>query len=140
LCSQKYKISDFDGSLITEENICHNDKFIPINALWDTGSSESVISSKLATKFLLKPIGSALLNGTNLSNRTNVYEIILLPANEQKINLQVTGSRQISESNIDLLIGLDVISMCDFALSADDENICMSVRYPSNGSIDFTNE
>lgn len=86
----------------------------------------------------LKSVGSALLNGTNLSHKTNVYEIILLLARKQKIALQVIESSQISNSGIDFLIGLDVITMCDFSLSTYNEDICLSVRFPSKGFIDFT--
>lgn len=138
--TKKYKESVFDGFLITDEHIDYNSKLIPIKALWDTGSSESVISSNLVRKLSLRPIGSALLNGTSLSCKTNIYEIILLLAEKQRIALQVTKSQQIGNSGIDMLIGLDVISMCDFAISTDNENICMSIRYPSKGLIDFAKE
>lgn len=136
--TKKYKVSTFDGFLITDEHIYHNNKLIPIKAFWDTGSSESVISSNLVKKLSLQSIGSALLNGTSLSCKTKIYEIILLLAAKQRISLQVTESPQIGDSGIDLLIGLDVIGMCDFAISTDNENICMSVRIPSKGLIDFT--
>lgn len=135
-----YKNSTFDGFLITDEHINYNDRSIPIKALWDTGSSESVISSNLVKELSLKSVGSALLNGTNLSHKTNVYEIILLLARKQKIALQVIESSQISNSGIDFLIGLDVITMCDFSLSTYNEDICLSVRYPSKGFIDFTKQ
>lgn len=134
ILTKKYKESIFDGFLTTDEHIDYDDKLIPIKALWDTGSSESVISSKLVRKLSLHPIGSALLNGTSLSCKTKIYEIILLFAEKQRIALQVTESPQISNSGIDLLIGLDVISMCDFAISTDNENICMSIRFPSRGA------
>lgn len=138
--TKKYKISNFDGFLTTDEHIDHNGKLIPINALWDTGSSESVISSNIVKELSLQSVGSALLNGTSLSCKTKIYEIILLFAEKQRIALQVTESPQIGGSGIDLLIGLDVISMCDFAVSSDNENVCMTVRYPSRGLIDFTKE
>lgn len=138
--TKKYSVLNFDGALITNEHICLNDKLIPIKALWDTGSSESVISSNLVKKLSLRAIGSALLNGTSLSCKTKVYEIILLLEEKQRISLQVTESPQIGGSGIDLLIGLDVISMCDFAISSDNENVCMTVRFPSKGLIDFTKE
>jgi len=129
--TKKYKASDFNGALITNERICFNGKLIAINALWDTCSSESVISSNLADKLELRSIGSALLNGTNLSYKTKIYEIILLLVEKQQIKLQVTESPQINNSGIDILIGLDVISLCDFAISTDGEYLYMSVRYPS---------
>ena len=138
--TKEYKISDFDGFLITDEHIEYNGEQIPIKALWDTGSSESVISSNLVKKLSLQSIGSALLNGTSLSCKTKIYEIILLLAEKQLISLQVTESSQIGDSVIDLLIGLDVIGMCDFAISSDNEYLYMSVRFPSKGLIDFSKE
>jgi hypothetical protein len=138
--TKKYEVSSFDGFLITDEAIINDNKLIPIKALWDTGSSESVISNNLANKLNLCSIGSALLNGTSLSCKTNIYEVVLLLAKKQQIILHVTGSSQIGDNNIDLLIGLDVISMCDFVISTDNKNLCMSVRFPSQGSIDFTKD
>ena len=138
--TKKYEVSSFDGFLITDEAIINDNILIPIKALWDTGSSESVISNNLANKLNLCSIGSALLNGTSLSCKTNIYEVVLLLAKKQQIILHVTGSSQIGDNNIDLLIGLDVISMCDFVISTDNKNLCMSVRFPSQGSIDFTKD
>lgn len=140
LFTKKYEVSTFDGFLITDEAIINDNKLIPIKALWDTGSSESVISNNLANKLNLCSIGSALLNGTSLSCKTNIYEVVLLLAKKQQIILHVTGSPQIGDNNIDLLIGLDVISMCDFVISTDNKNLCMSVRFPSQGLIDFTKD
>ena len=106
LFTKKHEVSTFDGFLITDEAIINDNKLIPIKALWDTGSSESVISNNLANKLNLCSIGSALLNGTSLSCKTNIYEVVLLLAKKQQIILHVTGSPQIGDNNIDLLIGL----------------------------------
>lgn len=138
--TKKYEVSVFDGFLITDEYIEHKSQLIPIKALWDTGSSESVISSNLIKELSLQSIGSALLNGTSLSCKTKIYETILLLAGKQRISLQVTESSQIGDSGIDLLIGLDVIGMCDFAISSDNEYLYMSIRYPSKGLIDFSKQ
>lgn len=50
--TKKYKELVFDGFLITDEHIDYNSKLIPIKTLWDTASSESVISSNLAKNYL----------------------------------------------------------------------------------------
>ena len=56
LFTKKYEVPTFDGFLITDEAIINDNKLIPIKALWDTGSSESVISNNLANKLNLSAL------------------------------------------------------------------------------------
>lgn len=135
--TKKYEESNFSGVITTNENIYHNNTLVPIKVLWDTGSSISVISSDLVKKLNLKSIGLSYLNGTNSFNKSNIYEIILLLAEEQRITLHVTESHQLKDNGLDFLIGLDVICMGDFAISTYDGTVCFSFRYPSQGLIDF---
>ena len=135
--TKKYEESNFSGVIKTNENIYYNNTLVPIRALWDTGSSISVISSDLAKKLNLNPIGLSYLNGTNSFNKSNIYEIVLLLAEEQRITLHVTESHQLKDNGLDFLIGLDVICLGDFAISTYDGTVCFSFRYPSQGFIDF---
>lgn len=135
-----YPIAEFPSCIITEENICIANHIIPIKGLWDTGSSESVISSDFVMKYNLQSIGDAIIGTTGATSKSNVYTIDFLLAEKQHISLNVTESSQLCGSGFDMLIGMDVITLGDFALTTTDDTICFSFRYPSKGLIDFNKE
>lgn len=112
----------------------------PIKGLWDTGSSESVISSDFVKKLNLLPIGIATVGTTGMTSKSNVYKLHFVLAEKLHITLNVTESDQLSGSGIDMLIGMDVITLGDFAITSYGDTICFSFRYPSHGHIDFTKE
>ena len=137
--TKKYHESEIVGCIITNEHIYQGDNTIPIRAMWDTGSSETVISCDLAKKLELSPIGKSNIISSGSIFKSNVYNIDLLLAEKQRFTLQVTESEQLNNSDMDVLIGMDVISLGDFAISTEGEEICFSFRYPSQGFIDFNN-
>lgn len=138
--TKMYKEDDFTGSIMTDEYICLEERDLLINALWDTGSSGSVISSDLVTQLNLKSIGSANVGTTSSSFVSNIYNVTLLLNKKQRFTLMVTESQQLSGSGIDFLVGMDIISLGDFAISTHDGLICFSFRYPPKGLIDFTKQ
>lgn len=138
--TKTYLISEFPSCIITEENICIANHNILVKGLWDTGSSDSVISSDFVKKHNLQPIGTATVGTTGATSKSNIYSIDFLLAQKQHISLNVTESSQLCGSGFDMLIGLDVITLGDFALTTTDDIICFSFRYPSKGLIDFTKE
>ena len=133
-----YSISEFPSCIRTEENICVLNNNIPIKCLWDTGSSESVLSSDFIKKYNLQSIGSTIVGTTGTTLKSKIYTIDFLLAEKQHISLNVSESLQLCGSGIDMLIGMDVITLGDFALTSSDDAICFSFRYPSQGLIDFT--
>lgn len=137
IITRKYSETEFNASIMTDEHINRNDNSIPVKALWDTGSSESVISSELVKKLNLRPIGNAIVGSSGATIKSNVYELDFLLAERQHILLNVTESSQLNGSGIDMLVGLDVICLGDFAISTYDGTVCFSFRYPSQGLIDF---
>lgn len=62
IITKKYPETDFNACIMTEEHISNDGDLIPIKALWDTGSSESVISSELVKKLNLHSIGNDYKN------------------------------------------------------------------------------
>lgn len=138
--TKTYPISEFPSCIITEENICIANHNILVKGLWDTGSSDSVISSDFVKKHNLQPIGTATVGTIGATSKSNIYSIDFLLAQKQHISLNVTKSSQLCGSGFDMLIGLDVITLGDFALTTTDDIICFSFRYPSKGLIDFTKE
>lgn len=75
---------------MTDEHINRNGNSIPVKALWDTESSESVISSELVKKLNLRPIGNTIDGSSGAIIKSNVYKLDFLLAEKQHILLNIT--------------------------------------------------
>lgn len=135
------KFNDFDGRIITNESILYNEeKEANVRVEWDCGATYSSISIELAQKLGLKPCGVEMTTSSTNSELSNAYDIILILHNEIGIPMKVSAVSNIHNSGIDMLIGMNVIGLGDFAISTHNELTCFSFRYPSQGLIDFTKE
>ena len=81
--TKKYSEEEFELYIITDEHIICNNNSFPVKALWDTGSSESVISSEIAKKLNLKRVGKAKVDSTGSNFQSQVYEMDLLLGEKQ---------------------------------------------------------
>jgi predicted aspartyl protease len=108
------------------------------NGLWDTGASGSVITQKCVDELNLKPIGKAKSFNANGSAVVDVYSInLFLPNNVGFVAIRVTKGIL---NGFDILIGMDIISSGDFAITNLDGKTTFSFRVPSNSKIDFVKE
>lgn len=109
-----------------------------INCLWDTGATKSVISARLVSALGLKPIGKVTICHAQGRTDVNTYLINVLLTN----NVGVTFL-QVSEgvlSGFDMLIGMDIISQGDFALSCSKGKTVFSFQLPSTHEIDYVED
>lgn len=104
-------------------------------AIWDTGATGTVISQKVISECGLKPIGMAEVNTANDKRLSSVYFVsIFLPNYVYFPQLRVIEGT-ISEG--DVLIGMDIITRGDFAVTNSDGRTTFSYRWPSTERIDF---
>lgn len=108
----------------TQESIFHNNRNIPINAIWDTGSSESVISSRLVKELKLLPNGKSNVASSGKEYASNIYKVTVEIAGKKRFEVHATESEAIEKGDIDMLIGMDIIECGDFAIYHDGEDIC----------------
>lgn len=109
-------------------------------AQWDTGASNTCISEEIVKKYNLIPISQIKTRTPSGSSVMNVYLIDLVLNNEIVFpKLKVTGTK-IGAQGIDVLIGMDVISNGDFAISNYNGKTRFSFRVPSQNDIDFKEE
>jgi len=102
---------------------------------WDTGSEQTIITPEIAEALELKSLGKEPLNGLGGIREADVYQIALgLPNGFMFHNLKVC-SLPIDE--YDVLIGMDVISKCDFAITNQGDKTTFSFQTPSTTTIDF---
>lgn len=116
---------------------------LPYIAIWDTGATHTVITSKIVSDLGLKPSGKVTVRGVGPAgapqeHESNTYLINVLLPN----NVGITGVR-VSENSIegsDVLIGMDVITSGDLAVTNHNGRTTFTFRVPSCDEIDFVGE
>jgi len=104
-------------------------------ALWDTGATSTVITKKVATDLGLKPIGKTQVSHADGKSTVNVYAVnVYLPNSVAFSLVKVTEGIL---SGFDVLIGMDIISQGDFAISNYNGKTKFSFRMPSVADVDF---
>jgi hypothetical protein len=117
-----------------------NQEMVKALGIWDTGATNTAISQKLASQLSLKPISQARVDGVHGHETVNVYMVdIVLP------NRVLIGSVKVSEAknllDCDLLIGMDLICLGDFAVTNHENKTTLTFRIPPNNKhIDFVEE
>lgn len=102
--------------------------------LFDTGASHSAISKTVASTLTSKLDVISKVVSPNAVADTALYSVdILLPNNVVLSNVIVSEI----ENPIDIIIGLDVIGLGDFALSSRNGHPFLSFSYPHRLVIDL---
>jgi len=113
-------------------------------AIWDTGATHSAITEKVVDDLGLKPTGIRNVRHAGGQSPSNTYLInISLPNNVMVGQVRVTEVHLIPDDNTtddkqpQLLIGMDIIGLGDFAVTNTDRKTTFSFRIPSVEEIDF---
>lgn len=125
----------------TVENIVSCEKKT-YKALWDTGATHSVITSKVVEDLKLIPTGmtEVITAGGRIMQETHLINMYL-PNGFTITYLKVTVCKEVSadpNDNVEVIIGMDIITKGDFAVTNKNNKTWMSFRMPSIGGIDFT--
>jgi hypothetical protein len=111
--------------------------FHTFEALWDTGAVATVISERVVQRCELLPTGMTRVRTTLGTADCEVYLI-----NLNLLNKVFFPSIHVTKATLgptfDILIGMDIISGSDFAISTQKAAICFSFRHPSAGEIDLS--
>ena len=107
-------------------------------ALWDTGATNTVVSEKIVKELKLIPISYCTVQTPQGSYTAARYYLdIYLPNHVQIPKLLVTGGNL---SGFDVLVGMDIIGLGDFAVSNFNSATVFSFRLPSMMHFDFVND
>ncbi|KWT83998.1 preprotein translocase subunit SecA [Candidatus Magnetominusculus xianensis] len=107
-------------------------------AIWDTGATNSVITRKVVDDLGLKPTGMAKVANTLTVEKVHTYEVTIFLPNKVYINgLTVTVGKM---ADFDILIGMDIISKGDFAVTHREGKTTLSFGTPSCKEIDFAKD
>lgn len=138
LFTPAYIAQAFDSKIIKSFDPASHSA-VQFKAIWDTGATNSVITQKVVDDCGLKPIGMAISHTAGGPNVTERYLVSLFLPNHVCVNpLSVT--RLTISGDFEILIGMDVISKADFAVTQKGGSTKMSFRMPSMADIDFAAE
>lgn len=137
-----YEYGGISRSLITPvrvESARNGQGAVDIKALWDTGASFSLINREAALKLNLRHVSKIILSTPSDKNfSSNVYLINLyLPNQTMFRDLKVAEGVL---NGCDMLIGMDVITCGDFAVSNFGGKTTFTFRMPSLMKFDFSRE
>jgi predicted aspartyl protease len=113
------------------------------SGIWDTGATGSAITKSLAKKLSLIPVGQTRVRGVHgHKDGIYVYAVKIVLNNENvSFVLPVTECEQLSDDDSsEILIGMDVISKGDFAITNFQGQTVMTFRVPSILRMDFREE
>ena len=108
-------------------------------AIWDTGATGSVITKKVVDDCGLKPISMAKVSTANGETTTPVYlASVFLPNKVAFTQVRMVEGKIAGDKEV--LIGMDIISQGDFAVTNKDGKTAFSFRIPSIERIDFVEQ
>jgi hypothetical protein len=111
-------------------------------AIWDTGATGSAITKSLSLKLGLVPVTQTIVKGVHgVKTGINVVPVKIVLNSQVSFTLPVTECDQLSDDDSScFLLGMDVISKGDFALSNVGGQTVMTFRTPSIQRFDFVED
>lgn len=107
------------------------------SAQWDTGAQRTCISQKVVCELSLVQFGCIRLTSPAGEECVPTYKVeLLLPNNVAIVNYEVPLAH-FDAADVDVLVGLDVITNGEFAVGCDGERTQFTFRVPAEGLPDF---
>lgn len=104
---------------------------VKANAIWDTGATRTCISRRLASLLNVSPIGMGISHTANGPCQTDEYLIRLeLPGGSLSPVIRCATFN--GSTDIDVLVGMDLISTGDFSITNAGGKTYVSFRSPSD--------
>lgn len=107
-------------------------------ALWDTGATNSVITKATALALGLIPVGVGPVNHAGGTEQCATYLVNFTLPNH--VTVQGILVYECADAEFGAIIGMDIISQGDFALTNHNGQTWLSFRVPSHNSIDYVVE
>lgn len=125
------------NKLINTVELSNGVTTIKAQAQWDTGATNSCISHDVVTKLNLISNGFANNHTPSGTALQRTYKLdVYLPNHLRVEGVQVSAS-EIGNQGIDILIGMDIITLGDFAISNYKGRTVFTFRYPSMSETDY---
>jgi len=104
-------------------------------AIWDTGATSTVVSRDVVRRCSLKPVSMTRVRHVNGESKAEVFLVnIKLPNNVAIFNAKAVAG---DIGGAEVLIGMDIITAGDFAVTNKDGKTTFSFRMPPIEHIDY---
>lgn len=123
--------------LKTDAEIAYEETAMKALVQWDTGASGSCISKRVVDTLHPVRLGFRTVLTPNGSSIRGVYKLDFILPNNVRIPDIMAVETDIGEQGIDALIGMDIISMGDFAVSNCNGQLVFTFRTPSIETTDY---
>lgn len=123
--------------LITDVEIHGGGNSDHFNALWDTGATTTCISKGVAKRLGMTPTGKCGMSHASGFCPTNTYLASITLPNNVKIENIMVCEADLDSQGIGALIGMDIITKGDFAVTNRKGVTTFSFRVPSMETIDY---
>lgn len=108
-------------------------------AIWDTGATNTAVTPRVVSECGLIPIGQTKVVGVHGQKLSNIYLIdVCLPNKVVVPEITVSEVPGLTGEGDDVLLGMDIIGLGDFAVSNYRGKTWFTFRMPSQEDIDFT--
>lgn len=114
-------------------------EMLEFNALWDTGATGCVITQSVVDACGLVSTGRAIVKGVHGESEVDTFLVNIYLPNDVGFS-QVLATIGDFGKDADVLIGMNIISKGDFAVTNLDGITKFSFRLPSEVHIDFEEE
>ena len=105
------------NKIITPINLFKtSEKIITYNALWDTGATESLISSKVVSDLMLIKYGEVEISSIDGIKKVNRYICNIL-LNDHSKSISLSPAEFSFRKECDMIIGMDIIKHGLFVLN-----------------------
>ncbi len=105
-------------------------------AVWDTGATATIVTKRVVDECGLIPTGFTEVHGVHGSETKPTYLVnLFLPNHVRVTDLKVAEAPLPGDG--DVLVGMDIIGMGDFAVSSYQRKTSFSFRVPSVERVDF---
>ena len=137
-----YYFSSKQSRIITPVNLYsipfNSSLYFSTDALWDTGASISAITPEIRDKLKATTIDKKPIAGVHSTQIVDlVYITLELPNSVIKKNIKVAVCN--ITSNVGMILGMDIISLGDFAISNGSDQTLFSFAFPPfQDKIDFS--
>lgn len=140
--SEPYTVeySDLRNRIHTPAVVRYGKLSISVKAMWDTGAQLSCISKRAAEKLYLQPVGTTAIHGASGLVEVPIYNIdLLLPKENVFADLRVCEA-DMTEDAEDVIIGMNIIQLADFAITNSDGHTTFTYKFPSVHKTDYVRE
>lgn len=127
------------NKLVNSATIVSGDKEYKTNlAQWDTGATQTCISKNVVQQLGLIPCGQRPIQTPSGKKIVNEYRVNIKLQNENVYLRDVfVVDSEIGEQGIDILIGMNIINLGDFAVSNYEGKTIFTFRIPSESTTDY---